>query len=40
MLEYQGHTVSLMWQSKHAVTASSRVAAESHGGSPVIGGLV
>ena len=40
MLEYQGQTVSLLWQSKQALTAVSRVAAESHAGSPVTGGLV
>ena len=40
MFAYQGQTVSLLWQSKQAFTAVSRVAAESHAGSPVIGGFV
>src|SRR6266536_1782583 len=37
---YQGQTVSLLWQSKQARTASARVSALSHRGSTRAGGLV
>jgi hypothetical protein len=38
--EYQGHTVSLLWQSKQARRIRAMVTAESHAGSLVAGGLV
>ncbi len=37
---YHRHTVWLLWQSKHARTASARVSGRFHGGSWVTGGLV
>src|SRR5262245_26447086 len=37
--EYHGHVVWLLWQLKHARTASSRVRAESHGGSLIVAGF-
>jgi hypothetical protein len=37
---YRGHCVSLLWQSKHARFASSRVDEESQAGSFITGGLV
>jgi hypothetical protein len=40
MLAYAGHSVSLLWQSKHACLASARVAGASQVGSPVTRGLV
>jgi len=39
-VEYHGHTVSLLWQSKQARRISALVSAESHAGSLVAGGLV
>jgi catechol-2,3-dioxygenase len=36
---YHGHLVSLLWQSKQARTASSRVRGLSHFGSRTVGGL-
>ena len=39
MLAYAGHSVSLLWQSKHACLASVRVSGASQVGSPVTGGL-
>ena len=36
---YHGHRVLLLWQSKQARTASSRVRGESHGGSTTVGGF-
>ena len=38
-LAYQGHLVRLLWQLKHARTASSRVRAVSHGGSWMVAGF-
>ena len=40
MLEYHGQVVRLEWQSKQALTASSRVCGESQRGSAVVGGFV
>jgi len=40
MLLYHGQTVSLLWQSKQARSASARVSVESHDGSCATGGLV
>jgi len=40
MLVNQGQAVSLLWQSKQAAAASSRVRDESHAGSAVVRGLV
>jgi hypothetical protein len=39
-LVYQGHFVSLVWQSKHVRTASARVSALSQRGSVRTGGFV
>ena len=39
MFEYQRHFVWLLWQSKHARTASARVCGEFHLGSAVTGGF-
>ena len=39
MFEYQGHRVSLLWQSKHARRASFRVAGRSQTGSARTGGF-
>jgi hypothetical protein len=36
---YQGHAVSLLWQSKQAVTASARVFGESQAGSALTRGF-
>ncbi|HSR06243.1 MAG TPA: hypothetical protein VLM42_03765, partial [Bryobacteraceae bacterium] len=40
ILEYQGHTVWLLWQSKQARRINSLVAGEFHAGSLVAGGFV
>jgi len=40
MLEYQGHTVSLLWQSKQARFANARVCGLSQAGSFTTGGFV
>ena len=37
--EYQGHTVSPLWQSKQARRNNALVAGEFHAGSPVAGGF-
>jgi hypothetical protein len=39
MNEYQGHFVSLLWQSKHARAASALTSGELHFGSAVTGGF-
>src|SRR5690348_12875461 len=38
-LAYHGHSVRLLWQLKHARTASSRVRVESHCGSLTVAGF-
>jgi len=40
MLEYQGHAVSLLWQSKQARRINALVLGAFHVGSPVFGGFV
>ena len=39
MFVYQGQSVSLLWQSKQAATASARVSGESQAGSAITGGF-